>query len=86
MVCHPLPTCILTVGVMCNKFMIDTLDTHHGHRPWPIRRENVYNDVVETYRENITDILKEYPFRIRYENERAGGVCRDMFSSGKKHS
>ena len=74
----------LAVEVRRDKFMIDTLDTHHGRRPWPIRRENVYNDVIETYQENLTDILQEYPFRIRYENERAvdsGGVCRDMFSS-----
>ena len=73
----------LAVEVMRDKFMIDTLDTHHGRRPWPIRRENVYNDVVETYQENLTDILQRYLFRIRYENKRAvdsGGVCRDMFS------
>ena len=33
---------------------------------------------------NLYDILKEFPFRIRYEDERAvdtGGVCRDMFSA-----
>ena len=59
----------LAVEVRRDKFMIDTLDTHHDRRPWPIRRENVYNDVIETYQENLTDILQEYPFRIRYENE-----------------
>ena len=63
--------------------MIDTLDTHHG-RPRPFRRENVYSDVLETYQENMGDILEEYPFRVRYENEQAvdtGGVCRDLFSA-----
>ena len=63
--------------------MIDILDTHHGPAR-PIRRENVYNDVLKTYQENMSDILLEYPFRVRYEKERAvdtGGVCRDMFSA-----
>lgn len=63
--------------------MIDTLDTHHG-RTRPFRRENIYSDVIETYQDNITDILEEYPFRVRYEKERAidtGGVCRDLFSA-----
>ena len=32
----------LAVEVRRDKFMIDTLDTHHGRCPWPIRRENVY--------------------------------------------
>ena len=82
--CCPLPTCVLAVDELRNQFMLDTLDTHHSYRPWPIRRTNVYSDVVETYQENISDILQEYPFRIRYEDEQAvdtGGVCRDMFSS-----
>ena len=56
--------------VMRNKFMIDTLYTHHG-RTRPFRRENVYSDVIETYQDNITDLLEEYPFRVRYEKERA---------------
>ena len=63
--------------------MCDTLSTRHGG-PRPIKRERIYEDVIETYQENLTDILEEYPFRIRYENERAvdtGGVSRDMFSS-----
>lgn len=62
--------------------MIDEMDTHHG-LPRPIKREDIYTDVLETYQDNLCDILQEYPFRIRFENERAfdtGGVCRDMYS------
>ncbi len=61
---------------------MDTLDMHHG-LPRPIRIDNVYCDVLETYEENLLAVLDEYPFRIRYENEHdTGGVCRDiMFST-----
>ncbi len=65
------------------SFNMDTLDTHHG-LPRPIKRDNVYCDVLETYEENLLAVLDEFPFRIRYENEQAydtGGVCRDMFSA-----
>ena len=51
--------------------------------PRPVNRENIYNDVIEMYQENIVDVLEEFPFQIQYEKERAvdtGGVCRDVFS------
>lgn len=35
------------------------------------------------YQRELDDVIKEFPFRIEYLNERAvdtGGVCRDMFS------
>ena len=59
---------------MRESFMMDTLDTHH-RLPRPIKRANIYNDVIETYQENIVDNLQEYPFRIRYENKWIQGVC-----------
>ena len=63
--------------------MMDNIDTHHG-LPRAVRRENIYMDVLEMYQENMEEILGEFPFRVKYENEKAcdtGGVCRDMFSS-----
>ena len=60
---------------MRNKFMIDTT-------PWSSSMANPKGK--RSGQENISDILKEYPFRIRYENERAvdsGGVCQGVFSS-----
>ena len=74
---------IYAVDELREKFMCDTLTTRHGG-PRPVKRERIYEDVIETYQDNLTDLLEEYPFRIRYENERAvdtGGVCRDMFSA-----
>ncbi len=52
--------------------------------PRSVSRETIYNDVVDMFGDNITDILVEYPLRIHYDGERAidtGGVCRDMFST-----
>ena len=63
--------------------MMDNIDTHHG-LPRSIRREKIFIDVFEMYEENLINVLDEFPFRIKYKNEKAydtGGVCRDMFSS-----
>ena len=63
--------------------MIDNLDTHQG-MPRPVHRQHIYSDVMETYGENLNEVLVEFPFRIRYEDELAvdtGGVCRDMYSA-----
>ena len=52
--------------------------------PKRIRRDHLYDDVMDTYKDNALEILKEKDFRIEYEGERAidtGGVSRDMFSS-----
>ncbi len=46
-------------------------------------QSNIFNEVISLY-ENYEEILREYPFRIRFEGERAidvGGVARDMFSA-----
>ena len=64
------------------RFMIDEMNTHHG-LPRALRRDNIYQDVMDLYIEDA-DQLSEFPFRVRYENEKAidtGGVCRDMFSA-----
>ena len=82
-VCVFVCVCVCAVDDARVAFMIDEINTHHGI-PRPMRRGNIYLDVLETYEENLNDVLEEFPFRIRYENERAqdtGGVCRDMFSS-----
>ncbi|KAL5515643.1 hypothetical protein EMCRGX_G000838 [Ephydatia muelleri] len=49
-----------------------------------IQRDHVYEDVIKTYEDNLEEILKDYPFRVRFINEKAvdmGGVCRDLFSA-----
>ena len=72
------------VETIRQSFMIDSLDTHQGMAR-AIRRNNyVYDDVIATYHDNTDDVLCEFPFRIRYEEEMAidtGGVCRDMYSA-----
>ena len=55
------------VELMRESFMMNALNTHQGH-PRPIKRVNVYNDVIKMYRENMVNILQEYLFRI-HQNE-----------------
>ena len=65
------------------KFGIDVLDTHNG-LPHVIRRNRIFNDVVALFRDKREIVLKEFPLRIKYANEKAvdtGGVCRDMLSA-----
>lgn len=74
---------LLTVESEREKFAIGSLDTHQG-LPHSIRREHMFEDVIDLYGNKITMILKEYPFRIKYTDEEAvdtGGVCRDLFSA-----
>ena len=62
---------------------MDVLDTHQG-LPHIIRCEHVFEDCLALYDDKLKQILKEYPFRISYANEKAidtGGVSRDMFSA-----
>jgi hypothetical protein len=62
--------------------MTDKLDTHHG-LPREIQRDEVYDDVMSLYKSDVIQILKDFPFRIRFKGEKAvdtGGVCRDLFS------
>ena len=63
--------------------MTNDLDTESG-LPKSFRRDHLYDDVIEVYQEDLDQLLRQFPFRVRYENERAvdtGGVCRDMFSA-----
>ena len=49
-----------------------------------IQRNDVFSEVITLYKKNKEHILLEYPFRIRFQGERAvdlGGVARDMFSA-----
>jgi len=60
----------------------DNMDTHLG-LPRYVRRVEIYDDVMAMYKDNFAEIKKEFPFRIKYIDERAvdtGGVARDMFS------
>ena len=66
------------------SFLLDdeNLDTHHG-LPHLISRENMYEDSIALYANNLPTMVQEYPFRIKYENEMGvdtGGVSRDFFS------
>lgn len=52
-------------------------------RPHIVNRDRLFEDVIKLYKKEFMVILKEYPFSIAYENEKAhdtGGVSRDMFS------
>ena len=43
----------------------------------------LFDDVINLYKNKFQGILKQYPFSVAYENEKArdtGGVSRDMFS------
>ena len=65
------------------KYAVDVLDTHNG-LPHCIRRKHIFSDVVALYRDEKENELKEYPFHVKYANEKAvdtGGVCRDMLSA-----
>ena len=65
------------------KYAIDVLDTHNG-LPHYIRRTHVFSDVVELCRNKKQIVLQEYPFRVKYINEKAvdtGGFCHDMPST-----
>ena len=49
-----------------------------------INRANVFDSVVTLYTSMLTQILDEYPFRVKYRDEKAfdiGGVSRNMFSA-----
>ena len=74
---------IFTVDEMRQQFMHEDVDTRPGLSR-AFRRDHVYEDVIEAYQEDLDDILRDFPFRVRYEKERAidtGGVCRDLFSA-----
>ena len=48
-----------------------------------VRRSNIFDDVLSIYQNQRHQVLKEYPFRVRFEGEKgidAGGVARDMYS------
>ena len=72
------------VDEMREKYMFDdtTMDTHQGLERY-VHRESIYDDVMAMYKDDLPAMLKEFPFRIKYVDERAvdtGGVCRDMYS------
>ena len=49
-----------------------------------VQRGDIFNGVISLYQNNREQILQEYPFRIKFQGERAvdfGGVARDMFSA-----
>ena len=76
--------CLYTVEERRLHYMMDVLtDTHQG-MPHPICRDNVYEDGMNLFRQKQCTIVNEYPFRIRYTDERAydtGGVARDFFTA-----
>lgn len=51
--------------------------------PHVVNRDRLFDDVINLYKTKFLEILKQYPFSVAYENEKAhdtGGVSRDMFS------
>ena len=63
--------------------MFDYMDTRNGF-PHTICRTTLYEDCITLYKEKLPVLIKEYPFHIEYNKERAvdtGGVSRDLFSA-----
>lgn len=59
------------------------VDTHHG-ATCTISRASIYEDCIDLYKNNLFQVIHEYPFRIAYKHEKAidtGGVSRDFFSA-----
>ena len=49
-----------------------------------VDRATIFDSVIKLYTSELPQILQEYPFRIKYRDEKAvdvGGVSRDMFSA-----
>ena len=62
---------------------MNALKTRRG-RPHLVHRSAIFDSVTTLYKSSLGSILEEYPFRIKYNEERAvyiGGVARDMFSA-----
>ena len=77
-------THFLTVDSERVQFMSDGVHIHTKLGTWrKVQRCQIYEDVVEMYQDDLSGVLEEYPFRVKFEGEIAidvGGVCRDMFS------
>lgn len=66
------------VELRIKTFLLDDegVDTHHG-LPHTVSRQSLYEDCLELYKKNLPTLIQEYPFRIKFENEKAvdtGGV------------
>lgn len=51
--------------------------------PHVVPRDNVFQSVLTLYKNNMENIINEYPFRAQFQGERAvdlGGVSREMFT------
>ena len=62
---------------------MESLSLSHG-RPHLVRRDEVFNDVICMYQEELSQLLQEYPFRCQFKGEEGfdvGGVSRDMYSA-----
>ncbi len=52
--------------------------------PHPVKRSQIFQDVLNLYSKSRDIVLSEYPFRTRFIGELAidvGGVTRDVFSA-----
>ena len=61
---------------------MQSLSLKHG-MAHTVQRSTIFDDVIALY-EDYEEVLREFPFRTRFEGERAidvGGVTRDMFSA-----
>lgn len=52
---------ISTVEGSRKTYMMDTLDTHHG-LPQCVRRMNLFEDVIELYKNKHEQVLVEFAF------------------------
>ncbi len=63
---------------------MESLTLERACLPFKITRNTVFDDVVTLYKNQGSEVLQYYPFRVQFLGERAidiGGVARDMFSA-----
>ena len=64
-------------------FML-TVATSQPGLPHTVVRQDIFESVMTLYRTELETIVREYPFRVAFDGERAidlGGVARDMFTA-----
>ncbi len=77
--------CSITVERNRGEFLLDDefINTHHS-LSHTISRASIYEDCIELYKNNLPQVVHEYPFCIAYKHEKAidtGCVSRDFFFS-----
>lgn len=74
---------ICTAEKKCTTYMT-SMKLERLSLPFKVNREHIFDEVMTLYKQQSTELLRTYPFRVTFIQERAvdiGGVARDMFSA-----